>query len=226
MVLLQSNVLGIEINVMDVQMKNPIVRIFKVRENLEDQYPNVKVTAEVEGMTGRWLNEHFKTFAEIPNVDVFLCNMIASCVEYARLINSSELVFPPVDEWEHVENSSHMSSAGMNYGLLLALGADSSVREGIKNLMFDFNVEFIEDQPISDNYSLGCSIGSMFQLMRYDCDSSTADFCVGLPSIMEEAINRTDATGVNLRSLILENIMEKNPDMEFPTISFSYYKFF
>lgn len=208
-------------------MKNPTVRILQVRENVElGKYPYVKVIAEVEGMTGRWLNEHFKTFVEIPNVEVYFCNMIASCVEYARVNNSSELVFPPVDKWEHVENSSHSSSGGMNYGLLLALGADAVVREGIKNLMFDLNVEFIEDQPISDNYCLGCSIGSMLQLMRYDGDNSTAAFCDGFPSIMEEVMDPVDPTGANLRSLILEKIMGKNPDMEFPTISFSYYKFF
>jgi hypothetical protein len=211
---------------MDHQLKLPTVRILKVHKELGKRLPYVDVSAEVEGMTGRWLNQHFKTFTEIPNVDVFLCDMIASCVEYNRGTNSSELVFPPVDKWEYVENSSRISSAGVNYGILLALGADSVVLEGIRTLMYDnFGVKFVDGQPMSDHYCLGGSIGAMFSIMRYEGDWVTSDFCDSFTSIIDEMINPVDTTGVKMRSLILANIMEKNPDLEFPKLNFFYRKF-
>ena len=90
---------------------------------------------------------------------------------------------------------------------------------------YNFNVEFVGDQPITDVFCDGFSIGAMLQFMWYD-GGYTAEFCGGFPSIMADVMNPVDATGVNLRSLILEEIMGKNPDMEFPKISFSYRKDF
>jgi hypothetical protein len=192
---------------------------FKVISEIGTSYKK-QITVEVTDMTIDWLLENFSN--DVENVCPYLCGFMSSVIEGSRRRGDKKLTFQLTDNHIHVENDGEVSSAGMNYHLMMGLGLSKKAMAGVRAVMQrDFGVHFEKGSEAPQSGSDSFGITTLIRFLRFTGSEVVSAEISPLYDAMQEFLAHRDSPKL-CRKLILEKIKEKHPNFIFPTLTFTY----
>lgn len=192
---------------------------FKVISEIGTSYKK-QITVEVTDMTIDWLLENFSN--DVENVCPYLCGFMSNVIEGSRRRGDKKLTFQLTDNHIHVENDGEVSSAGMNYHLMMGLGLSKKAMAGIRAVMRGvFSVRFENGCKAPKN---GSESFGIITLMHYIQHGGSEVARSATRQLYEQLckIPFSENHGILQRELILKTIKDTNPYFIFPKLTFTY----
>lgn len=192
---------------------------FKILES-KDKLHWTEYTVEVSNMTIDWLLDNFSK--DLKSSGHFLCCFIANSIEGSRRRGDTELTHHLTDNFISVSNHGAVSSAKMNYSLMMGLGLSKKAMAGVRAVMRANLSVFFEkgcNSPINGTESF--SITALIYKLRFRGSKNASAAIADVYNDMMR-FQWSDFREAAYREFILKKIKEKNPNFIFPTLTFTY----
>lgn len=181
---------------------------------------------EIEGITAGWLLRTFGNSGDEPTM--YLCEHIAYCIETARRRGTDTLDGDESHTWDDdyhnmVQNNGHISSAQVNYQLLVGARVPKKVLATARNIIRNYySYQYDKETGRMSTNGVSFSIRMLVcDLRDSSCAYTRKWISNNFPEILPDYGFDTDSN-INFRREILQRIQNINPDFVFTPITIGY----